>query len=167
MWTDVLLSVGSKTYRDSEKVNWCVKIILLNNVIGVQCLCIIHIYRSIHYMGLLAGIKYMHKLIITIRSWCWNMIHILDHQNNVSIAFSMSGNLGLDTLILIIPAILAKIQGYWFFTFRWKRASDYHINHQFLKNAQGLQLGTLQILILHGLMISNQSKPIVGPLLQG
>ena len=25
--------------------------------------------------------------------------------------------------------------------------------HQFLKNAQGCQLGTLQILILHGLMI--------------
>ena len=46
-------------------------------------------------------------------------------------------------------------------------ASEYHINHQFLTNAQGCQLGTLQILILHGLMISNQSKPIVGPLLQG
>ena len=36
----------------------------------------------------------------------------------VSIAFSMSGNLGLDTLILIISAILAKIQGFWLFTFR-------------------------------------------------
>ena len=95
------------------------------------------------------------------------MIHMLDNQNNVSIAFFMSGNLGLDTLILIIPAILAKIEGYWFFKFRRKRASEYHINHQFLKNAQGCQLGTLQILILHGLMISNQSKPIVGPLLQG
>ena len=101
---------------------------------------LMHIYRSIHYMGLLAGIKYIlqYKLtclwqkkvsklsftitsdqfLITIRSWCWSMIHILDHQNNVSIAFSMSGNLGLDTLILIIPAILAKIQGFWFFTFR-------------------------------------------------
>ena len=43
---------------------------------------------------------------------------MLDHQNNVYIAFSMSGNLGLDTLILIIPAILAKIEGYWFFIFR-------------------------------------------------
>ena len=138
-------------------------------------------------MGLLAGIKYIlqytclwqkkvfklsftitsDQFLITIRSWCWSMIHILDHQNNVSIAFSMSGTLGLNTLIIIIPAILAKIQGFWFFTFRWKRASEYHISHQFLKNAQGCQLGTLQILILHGLMISNRSKPIVGPLLQG
>ena len=48
-----------------------------------------------------------------------------------------------------------------------KTSTRYHINHQFLKNAQGCQLGTLQILILQGLMISNQSKPIVGPLLQG
>ena len=36
-----------------------------------------------------------------------------------------------------------------------------------MKNAQGCQLGTLQILILHGLMISNQSKTIVGPLTHG
>ena len=89
-------------------------------------------------MGLLAGIKYIlqytclwqkkvfklsftitsDQFLITIRSWCWSMIHILDHQNNVSIAFSMSGTLGLNTLIIIIPAILAKIQGFWFFTFR-------------------------------------------------
>ena len=40
------------------------------------------------------------------------MIHILDHQNNVSIAFPMSENLGIDTFIIIIPAILAKIQGF-------------------------------------------------------
>ena len=45
------------------------------------------------------------QCLITIRSWCWSMIHMLDHQNNVSIAFSMSGNLGLDTLLLIIPAM--------------------------------------------------------------
>ena len=43
---------------------------------------------------------------------------MIDHQNNVSIAFSMSETLGLDTLILIIPAILAKIQGFLFLTFR-------------------------------------------------
>ena len=109
----------------------------------------------------------IYQFLKTIRSWCWSIIHILDHQNNVFIAFPMSENLGFDTLILIIPAILANIQGFWFFTFRWNRASEYHINHQFLKNAHGCQLGTPQILILHGLMISNQSKPIVGPLLQG
>ena len=51
---------------------------------------------------------------------------ILHHQNNVSIAFPMSGNLGLDTMILIIPVILAKIHGFWFSTFRRKRASEYH-----------------------------------------
>ena len=28
--------------------------------------------------------------------------------------------------------------------------------HQFMNNAQGCQLGTLQIMIIHGLMISNQ-----------
>ena len=37
---------------------------------------------------------------------------MLDHQNNVSIAFSMSGNLGLDTLILIIPAICDRLYHY-------------------------------------------------------
>ena len=36
-----------------------------------------------------------------------------------------------------------------------------------MKDAQGFQLGTLQILILHGLIILNQLKPRVGPLLQG
>ena len=51
------------------------------------------------------------QFLITIRRWCWSMIHniILDHQNNVSIAFPMSENLGIDTFIIIIPAILAKI----------------------------------------------------------
>ena len=52
------------------------------------------------------------QFLITIRRWCWSMIHILDHQNNVSIAFPMSENLGIDTFIIIIPAILAKIQGF-------------------------------------------------------
>ena len=80
----------------------------------------------------------------------------------------MSGNLGLDTLILIIPAILAKIQGFFSSHLGEKGLpSGYHINHQFLKNAQGCQLGTLHILIVHSLMTSNQSKPIVGPLRQG
>ena len=46
------------------------------------------------------------------------MIHILDHRNNVSIAFPMSENLRLVTLVLIIPAILANIHGFRFFTFR-------------------------------------------------
>ena len=114
------------------------------------------------------------QFLIIIRSWFWSMIHILNHQYNVSIPLPVYGNLGLDTLILIIPAILAKIQGFCFFAFRRKRASGHHINQQFLKKAQGCQLGTLkenivtlQILILNGLMISNQSKPIEGPLLQG
>ena len=52
------------------------------------------------------------QFLITIRRWCWSMIHILDHQNNVSIAFPISENLGIDTFIIIIPAILAKIQGF-------------------------------------------------------
>ena len=37
------------------------------------------------------------------------MIHTLDHKNNVSMAFPMSENLGTDTLIQIILAILANI----------------------------------------------------------
>ena len=37
----------------------------------------------------------------------------------------------------------------------------------FLQNAQGCQLGTLQIPILHGLVVSNPLKTIVGPSLQG
>ena len=69
----------------------------------------------------------------------------------------------LDTLIIIISVILMEIQGV------------FHIlleigvtRHQFLrKKTQGCQLGTLQILILHGLMISNQSKTIVRPLTHG
>ena len=40
------------------------------------------------------------------------MIHTLDHKNNASIGFPMSENLGIDTLIILIPAILAKIQGF-------------------------------------------------------
>ena len=35
------------------------------------------------------------------------MIHALDHKNNTSMGFPMSESLGIDTLILIIPAILA------------------------------------------------------------
>ena len=46
------------------------------------------------------------------RCSCWCMIHTQDHKNNVSIAFPMSENLGIDTFIIIIPAILAKIQGF-------------------------------------------------------
>ena len=37
----------------------------------------------------------------------------------------------------------------------------------FLQNAQGYQLGTLQILIINGLVVSNQLKTIVRPSLQG
>ena len=40
------------------------------------------------------------------------MTHTLDHQNNVSIAFPMSENLGIDTFVIIIPAILTKIDLY-------------------------------------------------------
>ena len=40
------------------------------------------------------------------------MIHILDHKNNACMGFLMSENLGIDTLIIIIPVILAKIQGF-------------------------------------------------------
>ena len=95
------------------------------------------------------------------------MIHTLDHKKNASMGFPLTENLGIDTLVIIILAILEKIQGFRFSYIARKRCTRYHLNHQFLKNAQGCQLGTLQILILHGLMISNQSKPIVGPLLQG
>ena len=41
-----------------------------------------------------------------------SMIHALHHQNNVSFAFTMSENRGLETLIIIIPDILAKIRGF-------------------------------------------------------
>ena len=61
------------------------------------------------------------------------------------------GYIGGDTEILVFHILLKK--GI--------------TKHQFLKNAQVYQLGTLQILILHGLMISNQSKTIVGPLTRG
>ena len=40
------------------------------------------------------------------------MIHTLDHNNNASIGFPMSEDLGIDTLIIIIPAILEKTQGF-------------------------------------------------------
>ena len=40
-------------------------------------------------------------------------------------------------------------------------------NYYFLQNAQGCQLGTLQILILHDLVVSTPLKTIVGPSLQG
>ena len=42
------------------------------------------------------------------------MINILDHQNKVYIAFAMSEQLGLDTLMLNIPVILENIQGFFF-----------------------------------------------------
>ena len=42
------------------------------------------------------------------------MINILDHPNNLSIAFAMTEHLGLVTLILNIPVILANIQGFFF-----------------------------------------------------
>ena len=37
----------------------------------------------------------------------------------------------------------------------------------FLQIVQGFQLGTSQILILHGLVVSNPMKTIVGPSVQG
>ena len=40
------------------------------------------------------------------------MIHTLDHKNNASLGFPMSVNLGIDTLIIIMPSILAKIRGF-------------------------------------------------------
>ena len=46
------------------------------------------------------------------------VIHIVDHQNNVYIAFPMSENLGLDALIIIIPDIGENIQKFKSFTFR-------------------------------------------------
>ena len=61
------------------------------------------------------------------------MIHTLDHKNNVSMAFPMSENIGIYTLIIIIPAILPKIQGFYFSYFAGKRCTRYHKNHQFLK----------------------------------
>ena len=79
-------------------------------------------------------------------------------------AFPMSENIGLDTLLIIISAILGGDAGILVFHILMKKTIT---KHQFLKNAQGCQLGTLQILILHGLMISNQSKTIVGSLTHG
>ena len=55
------------------------------------------------------------QAIITVQCWCWSMINILDHQSNGYIAFAMSEQLGLDTLILNIPVILANMQGFCFF----------------------------------------------------
>ena len=56
----------------------------------------------------------------------------------------MSENLGIDTLILIIPAIEGSIgeknRDFRFSYLAGKRCTRYHINHQFLKNAQGCQL---------------------------
>ena len=54
------------------------------------------------------------QILITVQCWCWSMINSLDHQNNVPIAFAMSEHLGLYTLILNIPVILAIIQGFCF-----------------------------------------------------
>ena len=75
--------------------------------------------------------------------------------------FPISENLGIDTLMIIIPVYWRRYRDFRFSYLAGKRCTRYRINHQFLKNAQGCQLGTLQILILHGLMISNQPKPIV------
>ena len=106
------------------------------------------------------------QFLITVEGWCWSMIYIPDHQNNESIEFAMSEHLGLDTLILNLPVKLTQIPGFCS-SYLAEKTSGNHINHPFLKNAQGCQLGTLQILILRGLITSNQLKPIVGPLLQG
>ena len=51
--------------------------------------------------------------------------------------------------------------------FCWKTSFLGKMKLLFLQNAQGCQLGTLQILIVHGLVVSNPLKTIVGPLLQG
>ena len=52
--------------------------------------------------------------ILLVQCWCWSMINILHDQNNVYIAFAMSEQHGLDTLILNIPVILANVQGFYF-----------------------------------------------------
>ena len=87
----------------------------------------------------------------------------MEYKNIMSMEFPMSENILLDTLIILISAILAKIEGFYFSYFAEKMRHKTSIS----KNAQWCQLGTLQILILHGLMISNQSKTIVGPLTHG
>ena len=46
---------------------------------------------------------------------CWSLIHTLDYKNIMSMAFPMSENILLDTLIIIISAILAEIEGLYFF----------------------------------------------------
>ena len=56
------------------------------------------------------------------------MIHTLDHKNNASIGFPTSENLGIDTLIILIPAILAKIQGFEIFIFSLKKV--YPVPHK-------------------------------------
>ena len=41
---------------------------------------------------------------------CWSLIHTLDYKNIMSMAFPMSEDILLDTLIIIISAILAEIE---------------------------------------------------------
>ena len=94
---------------------------------------------------------------------CWSLIHTMEYKNIMSMEFPMSENILLDTLIILISAILAKIEGFYFSYFAEKIRHKTSIS----KNAQWCQLCTLQNLILHGLMISNQSKTIVGPLTHG
>ena len=68
---------------------------------------------------------------------CWSLIHTLDYKNIMSMAFPMSGNILLDTLIIIILAILAEIEGFYFFIFCWKKASQ---NINFWKTPKGASL---------------------------
>ena len=56
------------------------------------------------------------------------MIHTLDHKNNASMGFPMSENLGIYSLIIIIPAILAKIHRFQIFIFCWK--NEYPVPHK-------------------------------------
>ena len=52
------------------------------------------------------------------------MIHTLAYKNIISMAFPMSENILLNTLIIIISAIVAEIEGFYFFIFCWEKTSQ-------------------------------------------
>ena len=71
------------------------------------CISIINIDQYVVLPGNTALIFLIYCLFWE-RFSCWS----LDNKNNMSVAFPMSESIGLDTLIIIVSAILAEIQGF-------------------------------------------------------